>query len=198
MFIFPRQNFKDHFIRDGSTGCVGVTHPLGWMTTENILVFIKYSAKHARHSTEKSVLLLLDNHHSHLGIETLNFAKASGIIMLSFPPHCSHTLQPLDHTVVGPFKKYVRMSQDNPGKTKAKSRFAWNSKGILAKSCASITKRFEVYGVSIKYQDIYCCQVWTITCYWPSAVENSEYDKEIPQSQTADKPMALWRRATQQ
>ena len=27
---------------------------------------------------------------------------------------------------------------------------------------------------------------------------NSEYDQEIPQSQTADKPMAPWRRATQQ
>ena len=83
------------------------------MTTENFLVFIKHSAKHARPSTEKTVLLLLDNHHSHLGIETLNFAKANGIIMLPFPPHCSHTLQPLDHTEVGPFKKYVRMSQDN-------------------------------------------------------------------------------------
>ena len=113
MFIFLRQNFKDHFIRDGPTVCVGVTHPPGWMTTEKNLVFIKYSAKHARPSTEKPFLLLLDNHHSHLGIETLNFAKANEILMLSFPPHCLHTLQPLDHTVVGPFKKYVRMSQDN-------------------------------------------------------------------------------------
>ena len=108
MLIFPRQNFKD-----GPTGCVVVTHPPGWMTTANILFFKKFSAMHARPSTEKPVLLLLDNHHSHLGIETLNFAKANGIIMLSFPPHCVHTLQPLDHTIVGPFKKYVRMSQDN-------------------------------------------------------------------------------------
>ena len=28
MFIFPRQNFKDNFIRDDLTGCVGVAHPL--------------------------------------------------------------------------------------------------------------------------------------------------------------------------
>ena len=26
----------------------------------------------------------------------------------------------------------------------------------------------------------------------PIALKNSEYDQEIPQSQTADKPMALW------
>ena len=35
MFIIPRQNFKDHFIRDGPTCYVVVTHPPGWMTTEN-------------------------------------------------------------------------------------------------------------------------------------------------------------------
>ena len=58
MFIFPRQNFKDHFICAGPTGCVGVAHPSGWMTTENILVFIRHSAKYARPSTEKHVLLL--------------------------------------------------------------------------------------------------------------------------------------------
>ena len=29
IFIFPRQNFKDHFIRDGPIGCVGVAHHSG-------------------------------------------------------------------------------------------------------------------------------------------------------------------------
>ena len=29
-------------------------------------------------------------------------------------------------------------------------------------------------------------------------IKNSEYDQKIPQSQTADKPMASWGRATQQ
>lgn len=42
--------------------------------------------------------------------------------MLSFPPHCSHKLQPLDVSVFGPFKKYCAAAQDawlrnNPGKT---------------------------------------------------------------------------------
>ena len=30
------------------------------------------------------------------------------------------------------------------------------------------------------------------------SIKNSEYDQEIPQSQTADKPMVLWGRDTQQ
>ena len=33
MFIFPRQKFKDHFIRDSLTGCIGVAHPPGLLTT---------------------------------------------------------------------------------------------------------------------------------------------------------------------
>ena len=42
--------------------------------------------------------------------------------MLSFPPHCSHKLQPLDRTVYGPFKRYYNNAcnswmQENPGKT---------------------------------------------------------------------------------
>ena len=49
-----------------------------------------------RLSKEKLALLLLDNHHSQFGIETLDFANANGIFMLSVPPHCSHKLQPLD------------------------------------------------------------------------------------------------------
>ena len=40
MFIFPMQNFKYHFIGDGPTGCVVITHPPGWMITKNFLVFI--------------------------------------------------------------------------------------------------------------------------------------------------------------
>jgi hypothetical protein len=48
----------------------------------------------------------LDNHESHLSIEVLDYAKDNGVVMLSFPPHCGHQLQPLDRTVFGPFKKY--------------------------------------------------------------------------------------------
>jgi hypothetical protein len=45
-----------------------------------------HSYTHARPSLEKPVLLLLDNHGSHLSVERLNYAKANGILMLSFPP----------------------------------------------------------------------------------------------------------------
>jgi hypothetical protein len=45
------------------------------------------------------------------------------VTVLSFPPHCSHKLQPLDRTVYGPLKTYVNRAWDawitnHPGKTK--------------------------------------------------------------------------------
>lgn len=70
----------------------------------------------------KPVLLLLDNHHSHVNVKFVTKAKNNHIILLSFPPHCFHNLQPLNVDVYGPFKNYISRQQINwminhPGKT---------------------------------------------------------------------------------
>jgi len=46
MFVFPRVNFREHFIRDGPTGCIGVAHPSGWMTDMNFVIFMRHFIKH--------------------------------------------------------------------------------------------------------------------------------------------------------
>ncbi|XP_014664978.1 PREDICTED: uncharacterized protein LOC106807207 [Priapulus caudatus] len=113
---------KDHFINGAPPGTVGAAHQSGWMTELNFLQFMKHFVAHVRCSPENKVLLLLDNHDSHISIETLDYAKENGIVMLSFPPHCSHKLQPLDRSVYGPFKRYYNTACDgwiteNKGKT---------------------------------------------------------------------------------
>ncbi|KZS02489.1 Uncharacterized protein APZ42_000454 [Daphnia magna] len=92
------------------------------MTEKDFVLYLQHFVKHARPSLEKPVLLLLDNHGSHLSVEGLNYAKANGIIMLSFPPHTSHRLQPLDLSVYGPLKHYVNGAigawlKNHPGQT---------------------------------------------------------------------------------
>jgi hypothetical protein len=59
---------------------------------------------------DKKVLLLMDNHESHVLIA----ARENGIILLTFPPHTSHKLQPLERCVFGPFKniKYSMQQLD--------------------------------------------------------------------------------------
>lgn len=121
LFIFPRKNFQDHFIRDGPPGCVGTANKSGWMQEDEFIVFIKHFAKHTRQSETNKVLLLLDNHFSHLSIQLINFCRENYITLLSFPPHTSHKLQPLDRTVFGPFKMHYNLMCDqwirnNPGK----------------------------------------------------------------------------------
>jgi len=113
MFIFPRVNFYSHFIRDGPVGAIGTANKSGWMMEGDFLVFMKHFVKYAKPSLETPVLLLLDNHSSHLSIEAITYAKEQGVVMLSFPPHCSHRLQPLDRSVYGPFKNYISTAQDN-------------------------------------------------------------------------------------
>lgn len=106
-FIFPRKKFQNHFIINGPVGCGGAGNPSGWMTTDLFPEYLKFFQSHVRAVIENPVLLILDNHVSHLSIKGLDYCKENGIVVLSLPPHCSHKLQPLDRTVFGPFKKAV-------------------------------------------------------------------------------------------
>lgn len=123
--------------------------------------FLKHFVEHAKCSKEKPCLLL-DDHCSHLSIDGLNFAKANGIIMLSFPPHCSHRLQPLDRSVYGPLKKHVNSVSDsrmrnNPGKTLT----IYDIPGIvaiaypLAVTPLNIQAGFQVTGVQPYNRDVF-------------------------------------------
>lgn len=121
MFVFPRIHFKDHFIRDGPIGCVGTGNKSGWMQENEFLAFMKHFVKHVNPSETNKVLILLDNHSSHLSISLIDYCRDNFITLLSFPPHTSHRLQPLDRGVYGPFKKYFNNAADqwmknNPGK----------------------------------------------------------------------------------
>jgi hypothetical protein len=82
------------------------------MMAENFEEFLKHFVKNVNCSLDNPALLLLDNHDSHISIAGIDYAKEHGIIMLSFPPHCSHKLQPLDRSVYDPFKKYYNSACD--------------------------------------------------------------------------------------
>ena len=105
-----RVNYRDNFVNGGPVGCVGTAHPSGWMTAAG---FLKHFVAHVRPSPTDKVILLLDNHVSHLSVDVLQFAKDNGVVMVSFPPHCSHKLQPLDRSVYGPLKRYYNVACDD-------------------------------------------------------------------------------------
>ena len=76
----------------------------GWMTEELFLSYLHHFKDYTQCSTENKCLLILDNHSSHISVQSCKFAKENGIVLLTIPPHTSGKLQPLDKCVYGPFK----------------------------------------------------------------------------------------------
>ncbi|XP_071575280.1 uncharacterized protein [Temnothorax nylanderi] len=175
-FIFPRKTFKEHFLNGGPPGCRGEANPSGWMNAEHFVKFLQFFQSHVRASVDAPVLLILDNHESHLSIAGLDYCKTNGIIVLSLPPHCSHKLQPLDGTVYGPLKKCIHTQCDNwmtwnPGRTMT----IYDIPGIVTKALPlavthqNIVSGFECTGISPFNPDIF--QEYE---FLPSSVTDSE------------------------
>lgn len=109
-FVYPRKKFKDFMLTNAPTGSANIS---GWMNAEIFLDYIKHFAKYAKPSLESPVLLIFDNHESHISIDVITFAKENGIVLLTLPPHSSNKLQPLDVAVYSPFKRYYNAAVDN-------------------------------------------------------------------------------------
>lgn len=121
-----------------------------------------FSIKKAKCSATNPSLLILDNHDSYLSIEALDLAAASGIVMLSLPPYCTHKLQPNDKCVFGPFKTAVNGFMDswmtnNPGKTVT----IYDLPGVIAKAFpksftnGNIVSRFQETGIFPFNRDVF-------------------------------------------
>lgn len=153
-FIYTRVNMKDCFLKGDPPGCAESAHPSGWMTGTNFEVFLKYFIQYVKCSKEHMVLIILDNHESHISVASLNWAKDNGIVLLTFPPHTSHKLQPLDQAVFGPFNRYYNTAADewlltHPGRPLSIYDVA-ESVGkayLLAFTNVNICKGFEVSGI---------------------------------------------------
>lgn len=83
------------------------------MIEEDFIMFLKHFQHHTKSSVDTNVLLILDNHSFHLSVRGIHFCTDNGIVLLSFPPHCSHKLQPLDCTDIGSLKWAVNFFWDS-------------------------------------------------------------------------------------
>lgn len=121
-FIFPRVREQDYMTHGAPPGSRAVTHSSGWMTAENFERYLHHFIKFVKCSKEQRILLIADNHSSHISPRGLEICRDNGITLLTIPPHTSHRLQPLDVSVYGPFKAFFNQACDNfmtnnPGQT---------------------------------------------------------------------------------
>lgn len=111
--IFPRKRMRAELLENAPPGSVGYGSDNGWVNTELFLAFLQHFAKHVKPTAETPVLLLVDNHSSHITLLAINFCRDNNIIMLGFPPHTTHRLQPLDVAFFGPLKTFFSQASDN-------------------------------------------------------------------------------------
>lgn len=116
--------------------------------------FMDHFIKHSYSSKANPTLLLLDNHTSHLSIAAIDKAIDNGITMLTFPPHCTHRLQPLDNGFFSPVKIRYGVKHDAWMKLNGGKKFEFHRVAPVVEKCleecgtiATIKSAFENTGV---------------------------------------------------
>ncbi|XP_004212505.2 uncharacterized protein LOC101237170 [Hydra vulgaris] len=72
-FIFPRKKMRYEFLDDAPSDSLGLANKSGWMTQELFPEYLKHFSKHTRPTQNDPVLLILDNHSSHLSLAAIDY-----------------------------------------------------------------------------------------------------------------------------
>ncbi|XP_033747537.1 uncharacterized protein LOC117332656 [Pecten maximus] len=140
-FLIYEKSFPSGAYRDGIPGnWLFATSPNGYIDTDLFQrwfenVFLVYAPK------ARPLILTMDNHESHLSIETIKLARENHIELLCLPPHTTHILQPLDVGLFRPIKKAVcefsvSLGYANSSLVIGKNRLAQLLKAAIDKACS--------------------------------------------------------------
>lgn len=102
--IYPRKRKKDELLNGAPAGTLLMTSDSGYMNSDLFLVWLDHFKRNEKPTLEDPILLILDNHSSHISLAAINKCRENRILLLSLPPHSSHRLQPLDRGFFGPLK----------------------------------------------------------------------------------------------
>jgi DDE superfamily endonuclease/Tc5 transposase DNA-binding domain len=104
------------FISSSPNGWTNNDIGLAWLEQ----VFNRYTKVKAKRSWR---LLILDGHGSHITMDFINFCHQNRILLLVFPPHSTHTLQPLDVVMFKPLSTAY---------SKALTQYLHNAQGLVS------------------------------------------------------------------
>ncbi|RAR02191.1 pogo transposable [Stemphylium lycopersici] len=88
--------------------------PTGWTNNELGLAWLEQVfQRHTKHVAGRSWrLLILDGHGSHITADFIDFCDSNRILIAIFPPHSTHSLQPLDVVLFSPLSRYYTSELD--------------------------------------------------------------------------------------
>lgn len=121
VFVFVRKRMNDLLMTSSPAGSIGVCSNTGWTHSEIFLKWLQHFVSVTRCSPDFPALIVMDGHHSHETLETIDFARKDGITLLTLPPHSTHKLQPLDKSFFNALKCAYNVSANSwlrchPGK----------------------------------------------------------------------------------
>ena len=98
------RSLRSYNTHEGPAGALWGYQTNAWMSDElGCSWFEEVFLKNCGESRPQ--LLIMDNHRSHETLGLLEAAAENNIIVLTFPPHSTHYLCPLDRAVFGPFQR---------------------------------------------------------------------------------------------
>jgi hypothetical protein len=94
-------------VEPGNLHSFYATSPTGWKNNELGLAWLKQVFDRCTKSKARLSyrLLIVDGHGSHVCKDFMNYCDANKILLMIFPPHSTHTLQPLDVVMFLPLLK---------------------------------------------------------------------------------------------
>lgn len=119
-FIFKRKRMNPLLMKQSNCNMLASVSDSGWINEDLFVHWLQHFKSFSRPSADNKILLVLDNHESHISLTAYNFCKNNFIHVITLPPHTSHKMQPLDLTFHGPLKTaYNRECEthmvNNPG-----------------------------------------------------------------------------------
>ncbi|KAK2577924.1 hypothetical protein KPH14_011869 [Odynerus spinipes] len=122
LLIFPRVRMKAELLDGAPPGTIAICHPSGWIQSDIFVHWSNHFIANVKPTKNDPVLLLLDGHATHTkNLPLIDKVRENGVFIVSFPPHCTHRLQPLDVSVMGPLSTYYSQEvmtrlRNNPGR----------------------------------------------------------------------------------
>ena len=104
MMIFKRKRMSQLLLKGSPPGTIGGVSDNGWVTVELFSNWLEHFIAFTKPSKEQKVILLVDSHVSHKSLAVVERARDSGVVIICFPPHTTHRIQPLDRCFFGPLK----------------------------------------------------------------------------------------------
>ena len=102
----------DSLMHNAPAGVVGLFSTKGWTDEDCFVKWLLHYPSVAKPYQDKKHIIILDGHHSHKTLQTVQFLRANGIKLFTLFPNSTQKMQPLDLSFLKPFRGTAAYNSD--------------------------------------------------------------------------------------